>query len=167
MQIFFYIHSIMNCITFCTVGIMLLVANLVVCLTADKSKQKDEFYATLDADLIKRYEGIIEERKSIYVRGLLYGLLLSAVLIGYAKMETKTRFNKGMYICVAGGTTLLTNYLYYMISPKSDYMVLHLNSPKQREEWAKINRSMQLKYHVGLVLGILAAGMFGGAVCAL
>ena len=46
-------------------------------------------------------------------------------------------------------------------------MIVHLDREDQRVEWQKIYRSMQLNYHVGLVLGIIAAGFFSGSICAL
>jgi hypothetical protein len=68
-------------------------------------------------------------------------------------------------VCMVGGITLLTNYLYYMLSPKSDYMVLHLDDQRQRVAWLDIYRGMQVKYHVGLALGIGAAMLAAGSVC--
>ena len=53
--------------------------------------------------------------------------------------------------------------LYYV--PKTDYMVLHLDSKKQREAWLAIYRYMQLKYHTGLALGVIAAMLAAKATC--
>ena len=72
--------------------------------------------------------------------------------------------NTGL-VCIVGAITLLCNYLFYIIHPKSDYMVLHLDSKGQREAWLDIYRHMQLKYHMGLVFGIIAAMLFAKSVC--
>ena len=74
--------------------------------------------------------------------------------------NNKNSLSNNSMVCVVGAVTLTVNYFYYMLAPKSDYMVLHLNERKQREEWQKIYRYMQVKYHVGLVLGIVAAMLF-------
>ena len=71
--------------------------------------------------------------------------------------------NIGMMV----GVTLLTNYFYYMLSPKSDLMVTHLDEEEQRLAWQKIYKTMQFNYHIGLVLGIIASGFFGASVCAI
>jgi hypothetical protein len=38
-------------------------------------------------------------------------------------------------------------------------IVLQLDTKKQREEWAKVYKTMQFNYHIGLLLGIAAAIM--------
>ena len=44
-------------------------------------------------------------------------------------------------------------------------MVLHLDSKDQREAWLAIYRHMQLKYHIGLALGVVAAMLAAKATC--
>ena len=44
-------------------------------------------------------------------------------------------------------------------------MIIHLDKEEQRVEWQKIYRSMQLKYHLGLLLGVIGAGLFGSSIC--
>ena len=153
----------MNCLLLCSIGIALLIANLVVTLTSDKGKQKDIFYKTLTPELVAKYEDIIKERKEIYIKGYFYGLILAFILVAYANKLRKINTMGG--ICVMAGITFLTNYLYYILTPKSDSMVIHLDKEEQRVEWQKIYRSMQVKYHSGLVLGIIAAGFLGASAC--
>ena len=64
---------------------------------------------------------------------------------------------------MVGAITFTTNYLYYILSPKTTYMIQHLEYQKQIDEWLKIYRTMQVKYHIGLVLGICAIMIFGYA----
>jgi hypothetical protein len=144
---------------------MFLIANLYVTFTADKIKQKDDFYNTLSQDKIERYESIINERRTIYLKGYGLGLILAFIsLFLYEKFgwnDKKKGLNK---VCFIGGITLLVNYFYYMLSPKTDYMILHLNKENQRKEWLKINKTMQFKYHIGLLLGIIASMVLAYAV---
>jgi hypothetical protein len=144
---------------------MFLFANLYVTFTADKIKQKEDFYNTLSQDKIERYEGIINERRTIYLKGYGLGLILAFIsLFFYEKFgwnDKKKGLNK---VCFIGGITLLVNYFYYMLSPKTDYMILHLNEENQRKEWLKINKTMQFKYHIGLLLGIVASMVLAYAV---
>ena len=154
----------MRCLIWCSLGIAFFIANLVVTFSADKIFDKKPFYQTLTPELITRYENIIEERRDIYIRGYIWGLILALVMIFYGKHYKKMNFASG--ICIGAGITLLVNYLYYMLYPKSDTMIIHLDREDQRKEWYKIYRSMQLNYHTGLVLGIIAAGFFSGSICA-
>ena len=45
----------MLCGITCSIGLMFLIANLYVTFTADKTKQKQEFYNTLSDDKIEKY----------------------------------------------------------------------------------------------------------------
>ena len=148
----------MLCGITCSIGLMFLIANLYVTFTADKIKQKEDFYNTLSQDKIERYEGIINERRTIYLKGYGLGLILAFIsLFLYEKFGGNDK-RKGLNkICFIGGITLLVNYFYYMLSPKTDYMVLHLNEEIQRKKWLNINKTMQFKYHIGLLLVIIAS----------
>ena len=148
----------MLCGITCSLGLMFLIANLYVTFTADKTKQKQEFYNTLSEDKIEKYENIIKERRGIYLKGYGLGLILAFLsLFLYEKFGLNDK-RKGLNkICFIGGITLLVNYFYYMLSPKTDYMILHLNEENQREKWLTINKTMQFKYHIGLLLGIIAS----------
>ena len=155
----------MLCGITCSIGLMFLIANLYVTFTADKIKQKEDFYNTLSQDKIERYEGIINERRTIYLKGYGLGLILAFIsLFLYEKFgwnDKKKGLNK---VCFIGGITLLVNYFYYMLSPKSDYMILHLNEENQKKEWLNINKTMQFNYHIGLLLGIVASMVLAYAV---
>jgi uncharacterized membrane protein YkgB len=137
---------------------MFLIANLYVTFTADKTKQKQEFYNTLSEDKIEKYENIIKERRGIYLKGYGLGLILAFLSLFLYEKFGRNDKRKGLNkICFIGGITLLVNYFYYMLSPKTDYMILHLNEENQREKWLTINKTMQFKYHIGLLLGIIAS----------
>ncbi len=155
----------MVCGITCSIGLMFLIANLYVTFTADKTKQKQEFYNTLSDDKIEKYESIINERRGIYLKGYGLGLILAFIfLFLYEKFGGNDK-RKGLNkICFIGGITLLVNYFYYMLSPKTDYMVLHLNEEIQRKKWLNINKTMQFKYHIGLLMGILASMVLAYAV---
>ncbi len=150
----------MKCGISCAVAVVLIVANVYLTLTADHSKDKDNFYRTLGPELQARYETIIQERKLIYMKGSGLGLILSAIAIFACGARKPVQMG-----CLAGAITLATTYLFYIIHPKTDYMVLHLDKAAQRAAWLDIYRSMQLKYHIGLVLGIGAAMALGYSVC--
>ena len=148
----------MLCGITCSLGLMFLTANLYVTFTADKTKQKQEFYNTLSEDKLEKYENIIKERRGIYLKGYVLGLILAFISLfiyeNFGWNDKRKVLNK---VCFIGGITLLVNYFYYMLSPKTDYMILHLNEENQREKWLTINKTMQFKYHIGLLLGIIAS----------
>jgi hypothetical protein len=85
----------------CAVAVVLIVANVYLTLTADHSKDKDNFYRTLSPELQARYEAIIRERKLIYMKGSGLGLLLSAVAISACGARKPVQMG-----CLAGAITL-------------------------------------------------------------
>ena len=150
----------MICGSTCGIALMFLIANIYVTLSSDsKLKIKENYYKTLSRNEILRYENIVNERRNIYFQGYGLGLIMSFILLAL-NYNNKNGLSNNSMVCVVGAVTLTVNYFYYMLAPKSDYMVLHLNKREQREEWQKINRYMQVKYHVGLLLGIVAAMLF-------
>lgn len=153
----------MRCAIFCLVGIVFVTAQLFIMFNTDKIKQKQSFYDSLTPELIQKYENIIKERRNISLRGYIIGLVLAFVSLVYTKKLTKLNSYSSAFF--TAGITLLVNYLYYIISPKSDFMILHLDKEVQRVEWQKIYRSMQLKYHLGLLFGVIGAGLFGKSIC--
>ena len=66
-------------------------------------------------------------------------------------------------VCVVLATSFLTNYFFYMVSPKSDWMLNHITDKKESQAWLKMYRTFSLNYHVGLVLGIIGVGIFAFA----
>ena len=102
-----------------------------------------------------RYLNIINERRQISKQGYCLGLILSVILLLFYKLFLNKRLTSGFILCTVAATAFLTQYFYYILSRKSDWMVLHLYTKDQRREWLKIYRKMQFNYHVGFVLGII------------
>jgi len=153
------------CGTTCALAITFLVADIYLAMTADCVKNKDEFMNMLSNEQRKRYTDIIEERKGIYFKGYLVGLVCAILFIFMTRDVKRTKIMSTGIICAVGGITLLVNYLFYILSPKSDFIIVHLDDKKQREAWLSIYRNMQVKYHIGLVLGVVAAMLAAKATC--
>ena len=149
----------------CALAITFLVADIYLALTADKGDLKLNFMSTLSDDQHMRYERIIQERRDIYFKGYLVGLICAVIFIFATRDVKRTKFMSTGIVCAVGGITLLVNYLYYILSPKSDFMIVHLDNKHQREAWLDIYRHMQVKYHIGLALGVIAAMLAAKATC--
>ena len=162
----------------CSIAILFLIANLytmlsVDCTDVDNMKENDNnsikalFYKLLNNDQKNTYKNIIDERKSIYFKGYGIGLVLSFILIFVYKYllhsSDKKKMSIWMIVCMTGAITFTTNYLFYILSPKTTYMVQHLENQEQINAWLNIYRTMQVKYHIGLVLGIAAIMIFAYA----
>ena len=129
-------------------------------------------YATYNSDILNKYKNqlpeklqilykkIVDERTRIYYFGYLLGLFLSILIIFYNVQIKKNRLNTGSLVCIVIAISFLTNYFYYILSPKSDWMLNHIKTPEQNKAWLAMYRGMQVYYHTGLVLGLSAVGVF-------
>ena len=150
----------MFCGCTCIIALIFLIANIYTILSCTNDNYKQEFKNTLSNDQKVTYEKIINERKNIYYGGYVFGLILSLIVILILKKFFKSKLNNLSLICLVGTITFVSNYLFYILYPKSDYMLLHLNDKTQIEGWLKIYKKMQFKFHLGFVFGIIAVIIF-------
>lgn len=108
------------------------------------------------------YEKISKERLEISIKGYVLGLILSLLIIFYMNKYKITKYS-GINICIVLATSFLANYFYYILSPKTDWMLNHTENLAQTQAWLKMYRVMQYYYHMGLVLGIIGTGILAYA----
>jgi uncharacterized protein YacL len=126
----------------------------------DKSEIVKHYKATLPMDLQERYEKITDERRRISYHGYILGLFLSVIILFY---NIRIKMHTISLVCTVMATCFLTNYFYYMLSPKSDWMLNHTTNQDQVNAWLVMYREMSYNYHVGIVFGIIAVGIFAFA----
>ena len=154
------------CTTSCGIAATLIAGMAYCTYMGNRSQLVNDYMRTLTPDQQQAYAKITKERRDIYLRGFGLGLLLSAVMLGihhqYATMS------RSALLCSVAAITLATNYFYYVLSPKSDWMVLHFktnpNNPNNdAANWLRVYRGMQVNYHVGLILGIAGTVLLSNA----
>ena len=155
----------MACVMYCSIAIMFLVATIYLMLTTNRSKEIDDLYAVMNEKQSQHFEQIVKERRDISMKGYLLGLVLAFILLFITKGSKTVKWSSTGSVCMVGAITLATNYFYYILHPKSDYMILHLEEESQRLIWLKVYRNMQVKYHIGLVLGIIASMFLAKSIC--
>ena len=165
----------MFCGNICIIAFVFLIANIYVMFSTENIA-KQEFYNTLSGDQKNIYKKLIKERKNIYYGGFILGIVLSILFIVMLKsnifnnisnslFNKKSKSSKTSVVCIVGAITFVTNYLFYILYPKSDFMILHLENKEQIKEWLDIYKYMQFRYHLGFVLGILALIFASMAIC--
>jgi len=147
----------MACSISCAISCIFIIGMIYFYNATDKSEIVKRYKDTLSPDLQKRYERITTERRWISYQGYMLGLLLSAVILYYRR-----KMNTTSLVCTVMATCFLTNYFYYMLSPKTDWMLNHTNQDEAKA-WLIMYREMSYHYHVGIVFGIIAVGMFAFA----
>jgi len=148
----------MVCSISCAISCIFLIGMIYFYNATDKSDIVKQYKSTLPIDLQQRYENITAERKRISYHGYILGLFLSMVILYFRR-----KLNTTSLVCTIMATCFLTNYFYYMLSPKSDWMLNHTTNQDQVNAWLLMYRSMSYNYHLGIVFGIIAVGIFAFA----
>lgn len=144
----------MICNVTCAISIVFIIATLYMNLSVDKSKVLVKFTETLDKEQLEIYNKIMLERKKISITGYLLGLGVSLVII-LVNYNRKEKIDYKAITCLVGAVMFLTHYFYYTLTPKSDWMLLHLKD-EQVKKWLEMYKKMQYRYHSGLLLGLIS-----------
>lgn len=153
----------MTCSISCSISIVFIIGMIYFYNSTSKSAIVKHYKEKLPFDLKQRYEKISEERMRISYYGYIIGFILSLFIIFYNLKKRGQRMNNVSIICIVVTTCFLTNYFYYTLSPKSDWMLDHMTNQEQVRLWLQLYRQMQVYYHSGLVLGIIAVGVMAFA----
>jgi hypothetical protein len=153
----------MACAVSCMISVIFVIGMIYFYNLTDKSAIVKHYKSSLSSDLQKRYEKITNERANISYQGYALGVILSLGIIFYNLKIKTTKMNTSALVCTVLATTFATNYFYYMLSPKSDWMLDHLQNKEEVKAWLLMYREMQFNYHTGLVLGIIAVGFLAFA----
>ena len=98
------------------------------------------------------YEEVINNRRNIYYSGLILGVIIALMFLYLTKSN-----NYYYKIFSAVAITFFINYFYYILYPKTLYMLEILDTQKENVAWLKIYRYMQLRYHLGFLFGLCFA----------
>ena len=158
----------MVCYGSCMFASVFLIANVYTILSCTNDNNKQQFKNTLTNEQQTTYEKIINERRNIYYGGFILGIILSLLALYFGNrfmFSSNSKSAKIPKICMVASITFATNYLFYILYPKSDYMLLHLNDKTQIQGWLAIYKKMQFKFHLGFVLGIIAITIYTYGFC--
>lgn len=150
----------MVCLINCSIAIVFIVAMIWMSIAIDEHKLVNEFKAKLTDEQKTMYSKNISQRRQVYFSSYLAGLVLS---IGYILLFQPKFKSTLELVCLVGSISFLTSYFFYILYPKHKLIVTYLDSKEQRDAWAKVYRTMQFHYHLGLVLGIIGVVFLGKA----
>ena len=155
----------MACTISCMISAVFIIGMIYFYNMTDKSKIVKHYKDSLPSDLQKRYENISKERRNISLYGYGLGLIFSLLIIFYNVKFRHISFKNNTFalVCTVMATCFLTNYFYYMLSPKSDWMLNHITNQEQTKAWLLMYREMSYNYHMGIALGIIAVGILAFA----
>jgi hypothetical protein len=153
----------MPCSTTCMIATALIIAMIYFQNATSKSKIVQEYKKQLPSNLQNLYEKISAERLRLNYYGYTLGLVLSLIIILYNYTSKRNKLTTTSLVCLVIVVSFFTNYFYYILSPKSTYMLNHINSPEQTKAWLTVYKTMQFNYHFGFVIGVVAVGVLAFA----
>lgn len=153
----------MVCVISCMISTIFIIGMIYFYNISDKSIIVKHYKDKLSSDLQIKYDKISKERKIISYQGYILGFILSLGVIFYNLKIKGSKMGTTSLVCTVIATSFVTNYFYYILSPKSDWMLNHLSNQSEVKAWLQMYKEMQYNYHMGLVLGIIAVGILGFA----
>ena len=102
------------------------------------------------------YQEIIIMRRNIYFQGLAIGIVIALGAVFLISPLRKAKKMVRLFIAIA--ITFSVNYFYYILYPKDKYMIEILDTREENKAWLQIYKTMQFRYHMGFLLGLIAAG---------
>jgi MFS family permease len=122
------------------------------------STTMQNYEKNLSDKLKKIYKEIVAERTRIYYFGYVLGFVLAAVIILYNIQIKGMKMRWPIMVCITVAVAFITNYFYYILTPKTKWMLENIETPEETKAWLQMYRAMQTYYHGGLVFGIIAVG---------
>lgn len=140
----------MNCYLSGMIGIAMLAGSFATMSVTET--QNNYLRENLSPELAIKYNKIVLERRNLYIQGLILGLF-----IAYFVLKIQAPVNDFHKITLVLAIALPFCAIYYMLMPKSDYMLNHLSSKEEIQAWLKVYKTMKTRYILGMVLGLLAS----------
>ena len=128
-----------------------------------KNKTIDNYRKQLSPENKELYDKISKERLTISLQGYFLGFVISIFIILYNYYYKKYKLSTTSIVFIVLATSFLSNYFYYTLHPKSDWMLDHIKNTEDAKTWLEMYKEMKKYYHTGLVLGIAAIGILGFA----
>lgn len=152
----------MPCQVSCMISAIFIIGMIYFYNMTDKSAVVQHYKSSLSSDLQARYEKISKERMMISYQGYALGFLISLIVI-YIHTRSAKKMNNISMVCTVLATAFVVNYFYYILHPKSDWMLNHLQNKEEIKAWLQMYREMQFNYHSGIVLGLIGVAIFAYA----
>ncbi len=153
----------MVCTFSCMLSLMFIISMIVMNNAVESSQVIQKYKDTLNIEQKRKYEEIIKERSIINYQGYALGFIFSLFIIFYNYYLKKNKLSNMSIVCIIVATSFVTQYFYYILHPKKNWMLNNIHTKIEIQNWLNTYRSMQMYYHISLVLGIIAIGILGFA----
>ena len=151
------------CTLSCAISAIFIIGMIYFYNRTDNNDFVKNYKSKLSPELQTKYDKIVSERLTITYQGYGLGVLIALCIIFYSLYIRHERLKTLPLICIVVSTCFITNYFYYSLYPKSDWLLNHMKNPEEIRNWLRLYKEMQYNYHMGLVFGIIAVGVFAFA----
>lgn len=139
----------------CLLAFMFIGAYLYTLFTCSSCPPFTSFQESLKPNQLALYHIVVRQRLEKSIQGLVLGTILAFLYL----YIFKGTWNPVACGCGFATVILLTQYLYYILSPKLS-MLPHLDDQRQVEQWYSVYKFMQYRYHLGMALGAVGYFLF-------
>jgi len=146
-----------------SISMIFIIAMIYMNIMTIKNKTIDNYRQQLSPENKKLYDKISKERLTISLQGYFLGFIISVFIILYNYYYKKSKLSTTSIVFIVLATSFLTNYFYYTLHPKSDWMLDNIKNTDDAKAWLQMYKEMKKYYHTGLVLGIVSIGILGFA----
>ena len=153
----------MACRISCAISVVFIIGMIYMTNAMSNNDTMKKYKKQLPAELQAIYKEIVDERTRIYYTGYGLGFLIAVLFILYNSLIMNKTFSTMSMVCISTTSAFITNYFYYVLTPKKTYMLDHIDTPEQTKAWTKMYRNMQYHYHMGLFIGLIAVSIFAYA----
>lgn len=128
----------------CLIGMAFLVASIYMSFIKNK-----EYENTLNETQKEYYKKVVQERKQIYTKSVLYALLGCLVLFLFIERQN-TMFDSCFYTFAF----FMIQYFVYTLLPKKKWMLDVVEDNEDAQQWLEKYKYMKRNWHYGLLLGV-------------
>tara|TARA_X000000950_G_scaffold143246_1_gene177482 strand:- start:384 stop:866 length:483 start_codon:yes stop_codon:yes gene_type:complete len=149
-------------------ALIFLLSDIYLLFLINKKQVVNPLVESLDIEKKEIYNNIVEERSMIYFKSIFIGIFVSLtyyLVLPRNKFFKPKSLSKFFIASISLVILYLTIYFTYILHPKSDYMVLHLDTEQQRVEWIKVYKYMQFYYHLSFVLSFITLAILYYGLC--
>lgn len=148
----------MACRITCSISAIFIIGMIYMTNAMSNNDIIKKYQDQLPEELLSTYQDIVDERTRIYYMGYILGFVLATIVIFY--QSSRSKMSTSSMVCTAVAISFLTNYFFYILSPKSKHMLEHVKTEEQTKAWLEMYKGMQFHYHSGLAIGLVGIGIF-------
>jgi hypothetical protein len=150
-----------SCNLICIIAVGMFASMIYTMINFNNESALYKFPKSLNSSQLELYNKVVKERMSLFIQGLLLGLVGGFIYLNYSKNSSEAvEKSQCMFTVIVLGSV----YLYYSIFPKKYAMLPILKDDKQRALWWDVYREMKMRCLIGFILGVVAFLMIGYVV---